>query len=137
MRLKVPAKYLVVIGSRPFAGLLTWALLLPAAVLSQSPVEVLHTEGLVHGFLVLRTLGGDALADGVATCVTVSTPPDSHRSIVIEALEHARQYLRSELGRRLDIFRVPDLHFESAISATLQPRLSKILKRVKKGRPRE
>ena len=30
------------------AGLLTLTLLLPAAVLSQSPVAVLHTEGLVR-----------------------------------------------------------------------------------------
>ncbi len=81
----------------------------------------------------------------------VIVSPDGHRALVrvtmigdadrqqqtIEALEHARQYLRSELGRRLDIFRVPDLHFESAISAALQPRLSKLLKRVRKGRPRE
>jgi ribosome-binding factor A len=87
-------------------------------------------------------------AQGVSEVIV---SPDGHRAIIrvtlttdaekqhatIEALEHARQYLRSELGRRLDIFRVPDLHFESAISATLQPRLSKILKRVKKGRPRE
>ena len=28
------------------------------------PVTVRHTEGLVHGFLVLRTLDGQALADG-------------------------------------------------------------------------
>ena len=51
------------------AGLLTLTLLLPAAVLSQSPVAVLHTEGLVHGFLVLRTLEGDAIADGEVTQV--------------------------------------------------------------------
>jgi hypothetical protein len=29
-----------------------------------APVAVRHTEGLVHGFLVLRTLAGDTLADG-------------------------------------------------------------------------
>ncbi len=45
-------------------GLLTWALLLPQPVLPQSPVAVLHAEGLIHGFLVLRTLEGDTLADG-------------------------------------------------------------------------
>ena len=33
--------------------------MLPAA-----PVAVRHLEGLVHGFLVLRTLEGDTLADG-------------------------------------------------------------------------
>src|SRR6202049_487434 len=37
---------------------------LPAA-----PVAVRHTEGLVHGFLVLRTLAGDTLADGDLTQV--------------------------------------------------------------------
>jgi hypothetical protein len=59
-------------------GLLTWALLLPAAVLSQSPVAVLHTEGLVHGFLVLRTLEGDVLAEGDATQVARGDRVTSH-----------------------------------------------------------
>ena len=39
------------IRSSALAGLLTWALLLPSPVLSQSPVVVLYTEGLVHGSL--------------------------------------------------------------------------------------
>jgi hypothetical protein len=60
------------------ASLLTWALLLPAAVLSQSPVAVLHTEGLVHGFLVLRTLEGKALADGEVTQVAHGERVTSH-----------------------------------------------------------
>jgi hypothetical protein len=66
------------VRSRARAGLLTWALLLPAAVLSQSPVEVLHTEGLVHGFLVLRTLEGDALADGDVTQIARGDRVTSH-----------------------------------------------------------
>jgi hypothetical protein len=59
-------------------GLLIWTLLLPAAVLSQSPVAVLHTEGLVHGFLVLRTLEGNALADGEVTQVARGDRVTSH-----------------------------------------------------------
>jgi hypothetical protein len=66
---RVAALMIKRVRSRALAGLLTWALLLPAAVLSQSPVAVLHTEGLVHGFLVLRTPEGDALADGDVTQV--------------------------------------------------------------------
>lgn len=66
------------VWSRVLAGLLTWALLLPATVLSQSPVAVLHTEGLVHGFLVLRTLEGDALADGDVTQVARGDRVTSH-----------------------------------------------------------
>jgi len=35
-----------------------------SGTLSAAPVAVRHTEGLVHGFLVLRTLEGNTLADG-------------------------------------------------------------------------
>jgi hypothetical protein len=63
---------------RALAVLLTWALLAPAAVLPQSPVTVRHTEGLVHGFLVLRTLDGEALADGDVTQVARGDRVTSH-----------------------------------------------------------
>ena len=49
------------------AVLLTWALLLPSPVLSQAPVAVLYPEGVVRGFLVLRTLDGNTLAEGDVT----------------------------------------------------------------------
>jgi hypothetical protein len=49
------------------ASLLTWALLLPSPLLSQSPVAVQYTEGVVRGFLVLSTLDGKALAEGDVT----------------------------------------------------------------------
>src|SRR4051794_33504264 len=55
----------------------------------------------------------------------------------VQALNHARNYLRSELGRRLDVYRIPELHFEAAIAAELGDRINHLLKRVKKGRPRE
>src|SRR5262245_28509543 len=35
-----------------------------AAVLTGEPVGVRHSEGLVHGFLTLKTLDGTLLADG-------------------------------------------------------------------------
>jgi hypothetical protein len=40
------------------------AALLVAMLAAGEPVMVRHTEGLIHGFLVLRTLDGAALADG-------------------------------------------------------------------------
>jgi hypothetical protein len=47
---------------------LTWlfacAVLLQAGALAGQTVEVRHAEGLVHGFLMLRTLDGAPLADG-------------------------------------------------------------------------
>jgi hypothetical protein len=40
------------------------AMLLCSALLRAEPVTVRHLEGIVHGFLILRTLDGAAIADG-------------------------------------------------------------------------
>ena len=50
-------------GQRALA-LLTATLRLAAGPVSGEPVSGRHTEGIVHGFLALRTLEGVALADG-------------------------------------------------------------------------
>jgi hypothetical protein len=52
------------VGPSRLAVLLACAVLLQPVVLPAAPVAVRHPEGLVHGFLVLRTLEGDTLADG-------------------------------------------------------------------------
>jgi ribosome-binding factor A len=54
-----------------------------------------------------------------------------------KALEGAKSFLKRELSQRLDIFRMPDLHFEPDVSVTLGDRMAYLLKRVKKGRPRD
>jgi ribosome-binding factor A len=55
----------------------------------------------------------------------------------LEALGRAKGYIRHVLGQRVDMFRVPDLHFEAALSPQLSPRVNSLLKRVRRGRPRE
>jgi ribosome-binding factor A len=62
--------------------------------------------------------------------------PDEQNA-TLEAIEHARGFLRRELAHRIDIFRIPELHFEAAVSAGLGSRLEHLMKRVKKGRPRQ
>src|SRR5437870_62468 len=52
---------------RLIAILLVYAAMLHPKLLLADSVPVRHTEGLVHGFLVLRTLEGKALADGQLT----------------------------------------------------------------------
>lgn len=52
------------VNSRPCAILLTFVTLLWPGRLRAESVTVRHAEGLVHGFLVLRTLDGKTLADG-------------------------------------------------------------------------
>src|SRR6266566_323622 len=53
------------VWSTSLAILVACVALFQPGAMAAAPVAVRHTEGLVHGFLVLRTLSGDTLADGV------------------------------------------------------------------------
>ena len=55
----------------------------------------------------------------------------------LAALEHARGFLRRELAQRLETYRIPELHFEPDVSVSLGGRMETLLKRVRRGRPRE
>src|SRR6476661_2883488 len=50
------------------------------------------------------------------------------------ALDHARHYLRNELARRLNLRRIPELHFASDCSSDAAGRVELLLKRAKKKR---
>jgi hypothetical protein len=52
------------VWSASLAVLVAGGALLQPGAMSAAPVAVRHAEGLVHGFLALRTLAGDTLADG-------------------------------------------------------------------------
>jgi|SRR5712692_1072400 hypothetical protein len=52
------------VWSTSLAVLVACTALLKPGEIPAAPVAVRHTEGLVHGFLVLRTLEGSTLADG-------------------------------------------------------------------------
>ena len=54
---------------RLLAAVLACAAPLEPILLSADQVRVRHTEGLMHGFLALRTLDGKRLADGEMTQV--------------------------------------------------------------------
>src|SRR5258706_15369158 len=60
------------IQSRKFPKILICAALLQPGTLPGAPVAVRHTEGLVHGFLVLSTMDGNRLAQGDLTQVAVN-----------------------------------------------------------------
>ncbi len=55
----------------------------------------------------------------------------------VKALEGARDYLRRKVAQRLELFRVPELHFAADISSQLGERMEHLLKRVRRGRPRD
>jgi len=87
---------------------------------------------------------------GSATVTDLQVSPDKRHAFVrvgvasrddvkqtLAALEHARNFLRRELAARLEIFRIPELHFEADVATAVGGKLEHLLKRVKKGRPRE
>jgi ribosome-binding factor A len=53
----------------------------------------------------------------------------------IKALEHASGYIRRELVERLQLRRVPELHFTLDVSQEQAERIENLLKQVKKDTP--
>jgi ribosome-binding factor A len=85
-----------------------------------------------------------------ATVTSLDVTPDKRHALVrirveegadvqrvIAALQHASPFLRHEIARRLELFRIPELHFEADISTQLGGRVDHLLKRIRKGRPRD
>jgi len=54
----------------------------------------------------------------------------------LEALGRARGFIRRVLTHRVDVFRLPELHFEAAMPAEMTGRVPQLLKRIRRGRPR-
>lgn len=59
---------------------------------------------------------------------------ESARLSAVEALEHARGFLRSELARRLRLRSTPELHFELDRGAEYSQRISDLLESLHDGR---
>lgn len=62
-------------------------------------------------------------------------PQEQERALV--ALEHARNFLRRELARRLNLRRMPELHFEPAPGAEEAARVDLLLKRARRTRGKD
>src|SRR5436305_14223740 len=101
------------------------------------------------GELIAYELSDPRIGDATVTEVLVS--PDMRHAQVrlhlderpteqqatIRALEGARHFLRRQLAERLNLFRVPELHFESDVASAASGRMEHLLKRIRRGRPRE
>ena len=59
------------------------------------------------------------------------------QTATVEALEHAKQFLRHQLTERLQLHHTPELHFEADLAAPLGAKAPQILKRIRRGRPRD
>ncbi len=101
------------------------------------------------GEMIAYELSDPRVADATVTEVLVS--PDMRHAQVrlhlakdpkrqqqtLAALDGARHFLRRQLAERLSLYRVPELHFEADVSLSTDARLDHLLKRVRRGRPRD
>lgn len=70
--------------------------------------------------------------------VTVFTGVDGEESEkLINLLRSAKGFLRNELSQRVDIHHVPDLYFDAALNLGSRERVNQLLKRVRRGRPKD
>jgi ribosome-binding factor A len=67
--------------------------------------------------------------------VSVPNATNKEQSDAIKALEHATGFIRRELVERLQLRRIPDLHFTLDLSQQHVERIEQLLKEMKKERP--
>ncbi|MGB7727429.1 MAG: 30S ribosome-binding factor RbfA [Candidatus Acidiferrum sp.] len=67
--------------------------------------------------------------------VSVKTENAKEQSDAIKALEHASGYIRHELIERLQLRRLPDLHFVLDLSQEHVERIEELLKQMKTEKP--
>ena len=60
---------------------------------------------------------------------------DATREITAEALEHAKGHLRSELSRRIKLFKTPELHFKYDQSLERGMSISQLIEQVATEEP--
>lgn len=101
------------------------------------------------GEMISYELSDPRIGETVVTEVLVS-PDKKHAQVRLHmdkdpvaqqqtllALEGARHFLKSQLALRLSLFRVPELHFEADVKLATTGRMSNLLKRVRRGRPKD
>jgi ribosome-binding factor A len=101
------------------------------------------------GELISYELSDPRIGDAVVTEVLIS-PDKRHAQVrlhlasdlkvqreTLAALEGARHYLRRNLAERLNLFRVPELHFEADVELSKNTKVESLFKRIKRGRPRD
>lgn len=61
----------------------------------------------------------------------------AQQATTLDAVEAAKGYIRHLLAGRLDVFRVPDLRFDSDLPLGTRAKADILLRRMRRGRPRQ
>ncbi len=99
--------------------------------------EIIGFETADPRLLAIEVVEVHVSADGRHATVRVAirgTEREQRESL--EALDHARHFLRHELATRLSLRHVPELHFEQDRYPDVESRINFLLKRAKKSRGR-
>ena len=72
-----------------------------------------------------------------ADVLVVLPSGEQERRQALEGLDSARHFFRRNLMQRMDLFRMPELRFKPAAEAAGGERLDSLLRRVRRGRPRD
>ena len=62
---------------------------------------------------------------------------EDERNQSLAALGRARTFLKRQVAQNLDLPRVPEIYFEAAADAGSPERVQRLLKRTRRGRPRD
>ena len=102
----------------------------------------------------LEELIGYEMSDprvGGASVTEVQLSPDLRQAFVrvmlagtaeeqtatLDGLMHGKSFLKRQLAERLQLHHVPDLRFEAALPPALSAKAPQILRRIRRGRPKE
>jgi ribosome-binding factor A len=55
----------------------------------------------------------------------------------LEALIHAGAFIRQTVAERIDVFRIPDIKFFADVSPQIRAKSTTLMRRIKRGRPKE
>lgn len=72
----------------------------------------------------------------VTVLVAIPGKKDRHE-LVIDGLIKAKPFIKKELASRVTLFRMPELRFEAALQPTVASKVNYLMKKIRKGRPRD
>jgi len=71
-----------------------------------------------------------------AEVLVVISGTEQEQESALDGLQSARHYLRRNLMLRMDLFRMPELHFRPAAELPAGPAFERLRRRLRRGRPR-
>ena len=76
--------------------------------------------------------------DGKKVHVRLAVQGDSAaQKACLQAIENAKGFIRHAMAERIEVFRFPDLRFDSDLTPETRAKADQLLRRIRKGRPRE